>query len=451
MTEHHGGSPAGTTLRRGRVWRNFGRNQACVPAAWHAPTTEEELVAIVRRAAAEGRTVKAVGSGHSYSAIALTDGHLVDLSGYDRVLAADTATGVVTVQAGIALWQLNEELAARGLAIEVLGDINYQSIAGAVSTGTHGPGIGFGNLATNVIGLRLIDGDGVVVECSATQRPDVFDAARIGLGAVGMLSTVTLQTVPAFNLHTVEEPMAMDRVLADLDDLIDGNDHFGLFWFPGSKVALAKRSRRTQEPIAPRPRFAEWTNDVLVDNHAFGVACRLAARFPRTAPTIVAAASAKRRAEWTDRSDKVFATPRLVRVLEMEYSIPRDDFREAFARLGRLIDAVGTPITVPVEIRWSAGDDIALSHAHGRDSAYLAVHLYRGVPYDQYFQGVEQIMSDHEGRPHWGKLHFQSAETLAPRYPRWDDFQAVRRTMDPGGRFRNPYTDRVLGRPEERP
>ncbi|HTO00680.1 MAG TPA: D-arabinono-1,4-lactone oxidase [Microthrixaceae bacterium] len=440
----------GTELRHGKVWRNFGRNQSCVPAAWHSPRTEGQLVDIVVRAAAEGRTVKAVGSGHSYSSIALTDGHLLDLSGYDRVLSADVSTGVVTVQAGIPLWQLNEELATRGLAIEVLGDINYQSIAGAISTGTHGPGIRFGNIATNVLAMRIIDGSGGVVDCSPTVRPDLFDSARIGLGATGMLSTVTIQTVPAFNLHTVEEPMRMDRVLAELDDLIDGNDHFGLFWFPGSQVALTKRSRRTQDQVAPRGRVDEWVNDVFMDNLAFGAACKVADRFPGAARAIMSVAGTKRRSEWTDRSDKVFATPRTVRVLEMEYSIPREDFREAFDRLGRLIDAVGTPITVPVEIRWSAGDEIPLSHAHGRDSAYIAAHVYRGVPYDQYFQGVEKIMSDYEGRPHWGKLHFQSAETLAPRYPKWDEFQAVRQSMDPDGRFRNPYTDRVLGLPEGR-
>ncbi|MCU1497196.1 MAG: oxidoreductase, partial [Acidimicrobiales bacterium] len=149
MSEDRPSALPGTEVRQGKVWRNFGRNQSCVPAVWERPTTEAELVEIVRRAAAAGRTVKAVGSGHSYSAIACTDGHLVDLSGYDRVLAADSATGVVTVEAGIPLWKLNEELAARGLALEVLGDINYQSIAGAISTGTHGRGIAFGNLSTN--------------------------------------------------------------------------------------------------------------------------------------------------------------------------------------------------------------------------------------------------------------------------------------------------------------
>lgn len=436
------GSTAGA--RTGDTWTNWARNQSCVPAVWARPTTEEQLAGAVQRAAAAGRTVRAVGAGHSYSAIACTDGHLVDLSGYDRVLDADPDTGVVTVQAGITLRRLNEELAARGLAMEVLGDIDYQSIAGALSTGTHGPGIRFPAPSARMLAARLVTADGSVVECSPSQDPELFSCARVGLGALGVLSTVTLQTVPAFRLHTVEEPMRMDRILGELDGLVDGNDHFGLFWFPGSDVALAKRSNRTDEPVRPRPSRAAWINDVLVDNHLFGAACRVATRVPAVGRAIVAGAGSKGRHEWVDRSDRVFATPRLVRVVEMEYSIPRDAFPEAFERLRRLVAGLG-PITVPVEIRWTAADDIPLSHASGRDSAYIAVHMYRGVPYDQYFQAVETIMGSVEGRPHWGKLHFQSAETLAPRYPRWDDFQAVRARMDPEGRFRNPYTDRVLG------
>lgn len=398
----------------------------------------------VRRAADHGRTVRAVGAGHSYSSIACTDGTLIDLSGYDRVLAADPATGIVTVQAGITLRRLNQELAARGLAMEVLGDIDYQSIAGALSTGTHGPGIRHPAPSARMLGCRIVAGDGTVHEASPDRDPQLWSAARVGLGALGVLSTVTLQTVPAFDLHTVEEPMGMDTVLAQLDPMVEGNDHLGMFWFPGSDVALVKRSNRTDAPRRPRDPRRAWFDDVLVDNHLFGVACRAARRVPAVGRAIVATAGSKRRHEWVDRSDHVFATPRLVRVVEMEYSVPREAFRDVFERLRRLVDRL-PPITVPVEIRWTAGDDIPLSHASGRDSAYLAVHMYRGVPYDQYFQGVEAIMADHEGRPHWGKLHFQRAETLAPRYPRWDEFQAVRARMDPEGRFSNPYTDRVLG------
>jgi FAD-linked oxidoreductase len=434
-------------VRQGRAWRNWGRNQACVPEVWEQPTSEEALVDVVRRAADAGRTVKAVGAGHSYSAIACTDGHLVDLSSYGHVLAADPEAGTITVEAGITLSRLNDELAARGMALPVLGDIAYQSIAGAVSTGTHGPGARYRTIADAVVGMRLVTGDGEVLVCSPDEEADVWSAARVGLGALGLLSTVTLRTVPAFRLRAVEEPMRMADVVAAHEELVGGNDHVGLFWFPGSDTAVVKCSNRTEEPLRPRSKRAAWTSDVLTDNVAFGLACRVARRVPAVARSIIAGAAQKERVEWVDRSDRVFATPRLVRVVEMEYAIPADAFPEAFGRLSRLVDSIGTPITVPVEIRWAAGDDIPLSHASGRDSAYIAVHMYRGVPYDHYFQGVEAIMTSYGGRPHWGKMHFQSAETLAPRYPRWDEFQAVRRRTDPDGRFRNPYLDRVLGVP----
>lgn len=442
LRRHQRGSTEGSGP--GDLWSNWAGNQSCRPTGWHRPRTEDQLREAVALAASEGRTVRAVGAGHSYSSIACTDGHLVDLSDYDRVLAADPSTGVVTVQAGITLRRLNQELADRGLAMEVLGDIDYQSIAGALSTGTHGPGIRYPAPSARMLGARLVTADGSVVECSPDRDPQLWSAARVGLGALGVLSEVTLQTVPAFRLHTVEEPMRMSAVLADLDRLIDDNDHFGLFWFPGSDTALVKRSNRTELPLRPRDPRAAWLNDVMVDNHLFGAACAVAARVPAAAPTIVAVADRKSRHEWVDRSDRVFATPRLVRVIEMEYSVPRDAFPEAFERLRRFVAGLG-PITVPVEIRWTAGDDIPLSHASGRDSAYVAVHMYRGQPYDHYFQGVETIMSSLEGRPHWGKLHFQRAETLAPRYPRWDEFQEVRARMDPEGRFLNAYTERVLG------
>ena len=271
-------------LRGGPTWRNFGRNQACVPAAWERPTTEDELVDIVRRAAADGRTVKAVGAGHSYSAIACTDGHLVDLSGYGGVLAANPDTGLVTVEAGITLRRLNDELHARGLALPVLGDIDYQTIAGATATGTHGPGIGHRTISDAVVGMRLVTGDGTVVEVGpdATDPAarETWDVGRVGLGALGLVSTVTLRTVPAFDLHAVEEPMPMARFLAEADELVDANDHLGLFWFPGSDTALVKRSNRTAEPRRPRSHRVEWTSDLLMDNVFFGLACRAARRVP---------------------------------------------------------------------------------------------------------------------------------------------------------------------------
>ncbi len=430
---------------RGGVWRNWAGNQHCAPHAVERPTTEAELIAVVERAAAAGRGVKAVGAGHSFTAVACTDGHLVDLSGYDRVLAADPAAHRVTVEAGITLHRLNGELASRGLALENLGDIAYQSVAGAIATATHGTGIAFGGLATTVVGLRLVTGDGTVVDCSPDAERAVWTAARVGVGALGVVSRVTLQCVPAFNLHAVEEARPVDEVLDDLDALVDGNDHFEFFWIPGTRWALTKRNRRTSEPARPRRRWQAFRSDVVADNLAFGAMLRVGRHRPDWVPRIARRIPSAGRQDYVERSDRVFASPRLVRFLEMEYAVPREAFPSAFAAVRALERRIGVPVGFPVECRFTAGDDIPLSTASGRDTAYIAVHVGTGAPHDQYFTGVEAIMDEHDGRPHWGKLHYQRAATLAPRYPRWDDFQAVRARLDPAGRFANPYTDRVLG------
>ncbi|MDQ2650605.1 MAG: oxidoreductase, partial [Actinomycetota bacterium] len=218
------------------------------------------------------------------------------------------------------------------------------------------------------------------------------------------------------------------------------------YWVPHTGWALTKRNRRTDEPPSPRGRVKELVDDVLLPNVAFGALCRIGRRAPSLIPRMAKILPSTGRVEYTDRSDKVFTSPRMVRFYEMEYAIPRDCIPEALNRVRRLVDESGIQLSFPVEVRVVAPDDIPLSTASGRASGYIAVHVYKGTPYDAYFQGVEAIMDSYGGRPHWGKMHFQRAETLAERYPRWDEFQAVRRRMDPSGTFTNPYLDRVLGR-----
>lgn len=431
---------------KGRTsWSNWAGNQVCAPSSVRKPTTEAELVRVVVDAANAGQRVKCVGAGHSFTAIACTDGVMIDLSGYGRLLAHDAVAGTVTVEAGISLSTLSEELDRRGLALENMGDIGYQSIAGATATATHGTGWSFGNISSRIIGMRLIAGDGSIVECSADQNPDVLAAARVGIGALGVVSTVTLQAVPAFRLHAIEEPIRVDEVLADFDDFMSSADHVEFFWVPHTAWALTKRNRRTDEPAAPRSKAKELLDDLILPNVAFGALCRVGRRKPDWIPRMAKILPSTGRVEYTDRSDRVFTSPRLVHFYEMEYSIPREAIPEALNRVRRLVDEAGIQLSFPVEVRVVAPDDIPLSTASGRASGYIAVHVYKGTPYDAYFQGVERIMDSYGGRPHWGKMHFQRAETLAERYPRWDEFQAVRHRMDPEGRFTNPYLDRVLG------
>ena len=426
-------------------WRNWAGNQVCSPVALEQPGTDAELVEIAKEAAAKGTRVKVVGAGHSFTDIACTDGVQVSLDNYDRVLYVDRERARVTVQAGIRLWALNEALAARGLALENLGDIAYQSIAGAISTSTHGTGANFGGLATQVVGLDLICADGSVVSCSAEEEPETFHAARVGLGALGVLSTVTLQCVPGYNLRAVEEPMRVDHVLEHVDEYVAENDHFEFYWVPHTGWALTKRNNRTNDEAAGRSRFGEFRDRVLLENLAFGATARVGRLRPAWIPRLARILPSTGRTEYVERSYRVFASPRYVHFYEMEYSIPRQHAATAVSQLIDFVRTSGLQISFPVEVRFTAPDDIPLSTATARESTYIAVHVYRGMPYEQYFRGVEAIMDKLDGRPHWGKLHYQSAATLAPKYPQWNQWQGVRRRLDPDGRFANAYTERVLG------
>ena len=427
-------------------WKNWAGNQQCTPERIERPATERGLVRIVKQAAAAGQRVKVVGSGHSFTGIALTDGRLIKLDDYGRVLSIDREKQTATVQAGITIARLSQQLDKQGLALENLGDINYQSISGAISTATHGTGRALGGIATQVTALRLITGDGSIVDCSADKEPDIFSAARVGLGALGIISTVTLRCVKAFNLRAVEMPERVDQVLERLDENIETNDHFEFFWVPDTGWALTKRNQRTTAPLATRGLLKEFRDDILVSNFAFEALCRIGRLRPSLIPRVARALPQTGRTEYVDKSYRVFSSPRMVRFYEMEYGIPAEAALEAFNRVRTFLKQSGLVPIFPVEVRFTKGDDIPLSTASGRDSCYIAVHVFEGMQYQQYFEAVEDIMNDYGGRPHWGKLHFQTAETLAPRYPQWDEFQRIRALLDQEGRFSNPHLDRVLGR-----
>ena len=426
-------------------WTNWAGNQSCAPTAIRRPTGEADLVAIVKEAARAGIRVKCVGAGHSFTPIACTDGVLVDLAKYGRVVGHDPGARTVTVQAGISLAKLSDELDQRGLALENMGDISYQSIAGATATGTHGTGWHFGNISSRIVGLRLIAGDGSILSATAEENPGVFAAARVGLGALGIVSTITIQAVKAFRLHAIEEPLRLNEILTDFDGYMSSADHVEFYWVPHTAWALTKRNRRTDEPAVPRRKAKEFLDDLLITNVGFGAMCRIGRRHPSLIPRLAKILPSTGRLEYTDRSDRVFTSPRRVKFYEMEYAIERDAIPEALNRVRALVDEAGIQLSFPVEVRVAAPDDIPLSTAEGRSTGYIAVHVYQGTPYDAYFQGVERIMGSYGGRPHWGKMHFQGHESLAMRYPRWDEFQAVRHQLDPEGRFTNQYLERVLG------
>jgi len=400
----------------------------------------------VQAAATSGEHVKVAGTGHSFTDIACTDGRLIKLDRYAQVLGVDTRRATVTAQAGITIARLSEELAHHGLAMENIGDVAYQTISGAISTATHGTGERLRNISSQVSAVSLVLADGAVLRCSPTTEADIFNAARVGLGALGVISTVTLLCVPLFNLRSVEEPRRLDDVLESFDQLAAANDHFEFFWFPHTDWVQAITNNRTSEPASPKSRMRSYIDDIVLENHVFGVIQRAGQARNNWIPGLARmTARTMSRIEVVDRSYRVFANERLVRFAEMEYAVPRANLLQAVREVRAMIDRTGLRISFPVEVRTVAADDIPLSPASGRETGYIAVHVYWRAAFESFFREVEAIMNALEGRPHWGKLHFQTAETLRPRYPLWDSFAAVRDRLDPERRFGNAYLDRVLG------
>lgn len=429
-------------------WRNWANTVSTVHARRQRPQSVEDLSAAVVGAAAEGLRVKPLGSGHSFTAIGETAGLALDLSNWTGIISSNVQEGLVTVRSGTRLRELNEELDALGLAMRNLGDIDAQTLAGAISTGTHGTGAKLGGLSTQIEALELILADGSVVRCSATERPDLFSAARVGLGALGVITTVTLRCEHSFALQADERPEPLDSVLERFDALAAENDHFELFWFPYGKNALVKRNNRLPPGTEPHPlsRARHFFEYELMENQAFGLLCRLGRAVPPLIKPLNRLSSAALSARaYSDTSHRVMVTRRKVRFVESEYGIPRAALPEVLSELRRMVPTLANPVMFPVEVRVAAADDVWLSTANGRDSAYVAIHQFLGLPYREYFERFEAILTAAGGRPHWGKLHTLGAEQLRARYPRFDDFLRVRAEVDPQGLFRNDYLDRVLG------
>lgn len=425
------------------TWSNWAGDQRCRPRAIERPRSLGELQRAISDAG--DRSVRSSASGHSFSDIALTDEIMVRLDHLTRPLAFDVDTGLFKVEGGIVLGELSEALDAAGVAFENLGDIDRQSVAGSIATGTHGTGERFQNISAQVAAMELATADGSVLEVSEGDA-DLLRAARVSLGALGVIYSLTVATVPAFTLDRVDSPKPLDDVLERLDELNAGCDHFEFYVFPGTRTALCRESRRTDGPPRPRHPAAVYAKEVMLENWV-GRGFQLAARrFPSQAPRLSRIASrGVGRSRKVDRSYRVFASQRHIRFTEMEYGLPREHAREAVERVLAEAARPQHAVAYPIEVRFVAADDSMLSPSHERDTCYIAVHQDRKLDWGPYFRAVEAIAGDYGGRPHWGKRHFQTAETLAPLYPRWDDFQRIRARLDPAGRFRNAYTDRVLG------
>lgn len=453
--------------RPGGKWENWARTVRTRPLRIERPASVDAVQRAVLSAARSNLRVKAVGAGHSFSGIAVAPEVLLDLSDLQGVIEVDRERMRVRMLSGTRLHQIPRLLRAHGLAMQNLGDIDRQSISGAISTGTHGTGAAFGGISTQIVGATFVDADGALrtvsdVSRGAAQRATGDDGAdgaagpgsiplqalALGLGALGIIVDVTLQCVPAFVLHSVERPEPLDALLGELPERVAAADHFEFYWFPHTDVALTKTHTRLpgDAPRTPLPWFGRWRDGTLLANGVYRVACALGVVIPAIIPRFARlAVRLTGDREYTDVSNQIFTQSRTVRFREMEYAFPAEQVVPAFNQLRALIAERGWRISFPVEVRFAASDDLWLSTAHGRNTGYIAVHRYHRENPTEYFEAVERIMMAHDGRPHWGKMHTMDASQLAERYPRFADFVALRDRTDPDRRFTNTYLDRVLG------
>lgn len=428
------------------TWTNWAGAQTCSPKDLLRPRSRVELAEVVGKAGAEGRQITVCGSGHSFSGAALTDDLMLDVSGISGVIDADLSSGLVKVGGGTVLSELNRELDQLGLAMPNLGDIDVQTISGAISTGTHGTGADLPNLSAQVVAIDLVTADGKIRELTEDSHPDGLRAARVGVGALGAIAAVTLKTVPAFDLHRIDTPMPLDEVLANFDELAATNQHFEFFTFPHTGVAATIRRNRTDLPRNPRNRVERYLNDVVIENTLGDVMLRCIGKVPRVIPRVARFSTAfMNQAERIDSSHSVFANYRTLRFNEMEYALPREAGTAALRQVLDLIERERFPIGMPIECRTVASDDALISPAYERPSTYIAIHQHHTAEWQPYFEAIEEIFISYDGRPHWGKRHSRDAGELAGLYPEWELFQSVRNEFDPNRTFSNEYATQVLG------
>jgi FAD-linked oxidoreductase len=430
-------------------WHNWSGLESAHDLRVIAPESPDEIAAEVVAARAAGTTVKTAGTGHSFTGIARPEHTLLLPHRMTGLVDVDRAAMTATALAGTPLKTLNAELERLGLSLHNMGDIAEQTLAGAISTGTHGTGGVAAGLSAQVVALEMVTGDGALLRASADENADVLEMARLGLGALGVLTRVTFAVEPLFCLEAVEEPMSWADALASFDELTAEHHHVDMYWFPHSDRMLTKRNSRLDidpSEADPLPRWRAWLDDDLLSNRLFGVQTAALNRWPAAIPRANRlAARLLGPRTYSDVAHRVFTTTRDVVFREMEYAVPREAGLTALREARRALESSGLAISFPVEIRVAPADDVPLSTAYGRDSLYLAFHTHRDADHASYFALMESVLRAHDGRPHWGKLHTRPADELAGLYPRFADFLALRGRLDPDRVFSNPYLRRVLG------
>lgn len=426
------------------AFKNWGGNFICRPAERHSPPSVAAIQEVVRSAASAGRHVRPVGAGYSYTRLVQTDDLMLSLDRWSGVESVDKAAGVAVVRAGTPLYQLERELAAHGVAMENLGDINRQTLAGAIGTGTHGTGITLGNLSTRVLSLDMVLADGSLRRLTPADG-DVFRCAVLSLGALGVIVRFSIAVLPLYWLNIERRRETFASAVSAIDERVAANRNYEFFWFPASDLVYSKAMNLAAPGSGGGRTVGRWVSDIFNENLAMWFICTVNHHRPSWRSRLLdAGKNLVPQGSSVTRADAAFATERLVVHQECEYAIPAERAGEVLRELEERLRRFPTRTLFPIEVRFTRGDNLPLSPSYGRDVAWIAVHTWWKEDHQEYFDAAERIFLAAGGRPHWGKLHTLTAEELGRRYPEAGVFSRVRADLDPGGVFMNSYLRRIL-------
>jgi FAD/FMN-containing dehydrogenase len=426
---------------------NWVREVRSSPSGWEHPRSEPEVRAVVEHAHATGRRIRVVGAGHSWSAIAAPDDLAVSLDAWPFEFRVDADRALVTVPAGVRIRDLTSALARVGLALPIVGSIQAQSVAGAIATGTHGSSLVHGNLASLVTGVRIVAGDGRVhaIDDDDPRLP----GARVHLGALGVLTGVTLRVEPAGFLEQTIEQVRVADMPAALPAIATSAEYVKVWWLPHAETAQVVRYRRVAAPTRRRRNAAvrRWVDETVMHRALFPAL--VAAQHRRPA---LAAATNRRMATTylgpttqSGRATLMLNTPMPIRHRETEAALPLERAPAAVAAILDLFAAGRPAANFPLEIRFVRRDDAWMSPAYGADTCQIGAYSTHGPDCDDYFSRFWAAVAPYGPRPHWGKEMDQTATELRPCYPAWNQFRALRDELDPDRTFTGPWHRRTLG------
>lgn len=426
--------------------KNWAKTIKWNPSEILYPSTELEIQKAVLKAAESKRKIRVIGTGHSFTPLSVTNEILISLDNYQGIVHLNKDTLQATVKGGTKLRALGELLFQNGIAMENLGDIDAQSIAGTIGTGTHGTGKDFGTISTQVVGLKLINGKGEIISCNKRENPDLFRAAQVSLGSLGIITEVTLQCVPIYKLALQNDVENIHDIQNQLDERIANNRNFEYYWIPYTNTAWTKTSNIVKDAEPDKINFFNFWTEYVMENYVFKLACEWARWIPNQNKNVAKlTANGINPVKKVYYSHKIYATKRLVRFHEMEYNIPAENYHDIFQEVMKVVNSRKYPVHFPIENRWVKQDDIMLSPAYGRDSAYIACHMYHKKDPKSYFEALEAIFLEAGGRPHWGKMNTLKAKDFSMLYPEFSAFLKIRKEQDPEGIFISKYIRSILG------